>query len=311
MKSGEGRRILHPWTMSPSPQFNAPEQNHPYSSMHSQHCIALRFCDKWWSFRASTETSFNRHWDTSIHHHSSIDGNPKTDYTHHKNDLLESSDSDSVSDLCRTFLQEVFDTLITFPNWNTTTTADWSWPPKCPGFVVVTCLFFCWYAELLNNHLVVCVSAGLGTVPSQLLIQPSYGTLLLTARITQECPRPRERYAKLLQWGSSQSRRWQVATDDKTRCTNWLLCNYRNERIFALLATRQRVDVWIELLLIGERPLHRTAIMRIPLDTPFWVQEMQQTINLSNKYCRNHFVTPCGGLLIPCPPHHLVIDLIN
>lgn len=121
---------------------NAPEQNHPYSSMHSQHCIALRFCDKWWSFRASTETSFNRHWDTSIHHHSSIDGNPKTDYTHHKNDLLESSDSDSVSDLCRTFLQEVFDTLITFPNWNTTTTADWSWPPKCPGFVVGTCLFF-------------------------------------------------------------------------------------------------------------------------------------------------------------------------
>lgn len=104
---------------------NAPEQNHPYSSMHSQHCIALRFCDKWWSFRASTETSFNRHWDTSIHHHSSIDGNPKTDYTHHKNDLLESSDSDSVSDLCRTFLQEVFDTLITFPNWNTTTTYRW------------------------------------------------------------------------------------------------------------------------------------------------------------------------------------------
>lgn len=62
--------------------------------------------------------------------------------TNNKNDLLESSDSDSVSDLCRTFLQEVFDTLITFPNWNTTTTADWSWPPKCPGFVVGTCLFF-------------------------------------------------------------------------------------------------------------------------------------------------------------------------
>lgn len=60
---------------------NASEQNHPYSSMHSQHCIALRFCDKWWSFRASTETSFNRHWDTSIHHHSSIDGKPMSDYT--------------------------------------------------------------------------------------------------------------------------------------------------------------------------------------------------------------------------------------
>lgn len=108
---------------------NAPEQNHPYSSMHSQHCIALRFCDKWWSFRASTETSFNRHWDTSIHHHSSIDGNPMTDYTqvqtNNKNDLLESSDSDSVSDLCRTFLQEVYDTLITLPNWNTTTTYRW------------------------------------------------------------------------------------------------------------------------------------------------------------------------------------------
>lgn len=45
--------------------------------------------------------------------------------TNNKNDLLESSDSDSVSDLCRTFLQEVFDTLITFPNWNTTTTYRW------------------------------------------------------------------------------------------------------------------------------------------------------------------------------------------
>lgn len=146
MKSGEGRRILH---ASDHVSFTT-IPTHQNRTIHIrqciQHCIALRFCDKWWSFRASTETSFNRHWDTSIHHHSSIDGNPMTDYTqvqtNNKNDLLESSDSDSVSDLCRTFLQEVFDTLITFPNWNTTTTADWSWPPKCPGFVVGTCLFF-------------------------------------------------------------------------------------------------------------------------------------------------------------------------
>lgn len=197
----------------------------------------------------------------------------------HKNDLLESSGSDSVSDLCRTFLQEVFDTLITIPNWNTMTTTDWRswrWPPKCPGFVVVTCFFslICGIAQQSSCRL--CVSwTGNRSFPAA---DPAF-----VRESTVDCanyPRmskTKRGHAKLLQWGSNdtqakqqkRARRWQVATYEKTRCTNWLLCNYRNERIFALIATKKKVVVWIERLLIGERPLQRTAIMRIPLDIEF------------------------------------------